>query len=121
MMRSYCPAGRLQIIETDVRSLMDLFSDLAHADLEVLASCAQRAVHALGCDLHLHCPVVQLESDYNLTSANLVKMMQISQLMMQYMQWNVEQGQTAIQLLQEERTGLMTGARVFVGLGYCSN
>ncbi|KAL6759437.1 hypothetical protein V8C86DRAFT_2575142 [Haematococcus lacustris] len=77
--------------ETDVHTLMSLFDDLAHADFES-------------------------ESAFNLTEASLLKLLQLSQLLMQYLQWTTEQSNQQQQLLTEDRAALGAALHTIPGL-----
>ncbi|PNH01373.1 hypothetical protein TSOC_012747, partial [Tetrabaena socialis] len=69
--------GVLQVRETDTRSLLELYGDLAYADLE-------------------------RESVYDVSEANLLKLVRVLQLFLQLQQHQLEQSQGAAQLLREE-------------------
>ncbi len=95
---------------------MEVFDELAHADLEAesgynlteanlikVRDRAGRKSHALA-----------LTTGWRSRGAVAVlcagaQLLQVAQLLLQFMQWNVEQGAHACQLLQEERSGVLSG------------
>ncbi|GIL45260.1 hypothetical protein Vafri_2548 [Volvox africanus] len=72
----------LQISETDTRSLLEMYGEVAYADLEK-------------------------ESVYDLTESNLVKMVRVMQLLLQHQQFQLEQGLGVQQQLMEEQVSTL--------------
>lgn len=72
--------------ESDTRSLMEMYQELAHAELEG-------------------------ESVYEMTESNLIKLVRTLQLALQYQQYSLEQGQHMQQLMEEEATQLAAGLK----------
>ncbi|KAG2447577.1 hypothetical protein HYH02_007500 [Chlamydomonas schloesseri] len=66
------------VSDTDTRALTELYGELAYADLEA-------------------------ESVYDLSEANLLKVVRLLQLLLQYQQYQLEQGLGVQQLLREEQ------------------
>jgi hypothetical protein len=79
-----------QMQDGDTRTLMDVMNELQTADLE-------------------------RESSYNLTESSLLQLVQLSQLAMQYMTWQLDQHTHTQQVLAEERAAMMAGVRVCGG------
>ncbi|GLC34065.1 hypothetical protein PLESTB_000833500 [Pleodorina starrii] len=73
--------------ETDTRSLLDMYGDLACADLEK-------------------------ESVYDLTESNLLKLVRVMQLLLQHQQFQLEQGLGVQQLLREEQVSTLAALRM---------
>ncbi|GAX85692.1 hypothetical protein CEUSTIGMA_g13108.t1 [Chlamydomonas eustigma] len=69
------------IREGDSRSLMDMFNEVSQADMEG-------------------------ESSYNLTESNLVKLVRVCQLMMQFVQYKSEQQYNMQQMMEEDQSEL---------------
>ncbi|GIL93942.1 hypothetical protein Vretimale_174 [Volvox reticuliferus] len=70
------------ISETDTRSLLEMYGEVAYADLEK-------------------------ESVYDLTESNLVKMVRVMQLLLQHQQFQLEQGLGVQQQLMEEQVSTL--------------
>lgn len=69
------------IREADSRSLMDTFNEVSQADLDG-------------------------ESSYNLTESNLIKLVRVCQLMMQFVQYKSEQQLNMQQMMEEDQSEL---------------
>eukprot|EP00195_Chlamydomonas_chlamydogama_P001848 CAMPEP_0202924852 /NCGR_PEP_ID=MMETSP1392-20130828/79191_1 /ASSEMBLY_ACC=CAM_ASM_000868 /TAXON_ID=225041 /ORGANISM="Chlamydomonas chlamydogama, Strain SAG 11-48b" /LENGTH=294 /DNA_ID=CAMNT_0049618607 /DNA_START=88 /DNA_END=972 /DNA_ORIENTATION=+ len=72
--------------DNDSRTVMELFNDVAQADLEG-------------------------ESGYNLTEANLIKLLRVCQMMMQYVQHTSEQHFHVQQMLEEDNSLMLANMR----------